>query len=1108
MKVFFQIKFSITAKEETQIEEELSNYVLTWLESKYGVAAKRAISACKSLLSDSEFGDPNGLFVETVHYEDVKYAQHNLWACKVMEPPKRWGKFVPRRWATEVGYEQTSDKSADISYSVRYDDIASNGEKRAPRPQFNLPKLAEMLISSEKWICTANGEVLHATNYQQHVGPVFGIDECRAAKEQALNAGEDKMDKHWISLCKVNRPDKNRDIWMLRLADAVGGVLVAPYFDKQKEQIHDNRLFVFCDDGPTEPGRIGFWEWEEFESEPGRWKTTSTYMEQASPVEVIVLDEVSNIEGVIMSLKSGLKIPSYAHGKIIFAAKNDTGFEGVLCDTGESLLRQRNPELVALRDDIYTLPYYKLNKSDIFEWKYEWESRKIYKYISLREPQKRIPIYPISETIKNIFLSSMGWPIFKAQAILKNDYLKFREALASIPKESILERVADTYGISIQEAQTYVDEFLQMVEKYMTVEDVDSAVITRILSKHGGLWQKCNDIAYNKWIADHANEVNTAQEELAALQHKVAQAENDVSSAKEKHGDILREVAEAQDDLCRLQAEIARYKILEKETVAAIREKIAGAQKNVAGFIADLSILLPQATSNESGWKYRHISAVYPEDEVGVSKDWKDELNELSQNLSYSLNVEPDLATMLAAFLYSAHIHNAPILIAGPCGQDIANALSVSLYADNAGQLMFGEQFDCDIADAVNNVNEHIVAAQNMFGKGWGDKSQYFGKSPILLSAVQNKLDQEGILYQKPYIESSPAYKSELNGIQKSSKLPDWVKAYFDALANADLGVHSSPFCHQVEALEAAFAGKDLFVSTGTGSGKTECFMWPLLAKLAAEARNTPANWSMRGVRTIIMYPMNALVSDQVSRLRRLIGDSEHRFVNAFRETCGEDSRRPQFGMYTGRTPYAGKEPKRSADRSLVATYSEMLNAETNEEKAFLQKLIKDGKFPVKEDFHEFLRKLYDSKHIPDDEDAELVTRFEMQRFCPDILITNYSMLEYMLLRPIESKIWADTQNWLNADSNNKLLFVIDEAHMYRGSAGGEVSFLIRRLFHRLGIDRSRVQFILTTASMPNKNEEDRRVIQTFANDLTASDDGHEFHYLAGQQEEIGSGRA
>ena len=46
-------------------------------------------------------------------------------------------------------------------------------------------------------------------------------------------------------------------------------------------------------------------------------------------------------------------------------------------------------------------------------------------------------------------------------------------------------------------------------------------------------------------------------------------------------------------------------------------------------------------------------------------------------------------------------------------------------------------------------------------------KSQYFGKSPILLSAAQNKLNQEGVLYQKPYVESSPAYKSTTNGIQQ-----------------------------------------------------------------------------------------------------------------------------------------------------------------------------------------------------------------------------------------------------------------------------------------------------------------------------------------------------
>lgn len=296
-------------------------------------------------------------------------------------------------------------------------------------------------------------------------------------------------------------------------------------------------------------------------------------------------------------------------------------------------------------------------------------------------------------------------------------------------------------------------------------------------------------------------------------------------------------------------------------------------------------------------------------------------------------------------------------------------------------------------------------------------------------------------------------------------------------------------------------------MSTGTGSGKTECFMWPLMAKLADEARNRTDSWALRGVRTVIMYPLNALVSDQVSRLRRLIGDPEHRFVKIFRETCGNDVRRPQFGMYTGRTPYAGPKPRMDADHRLENTYAKMVHPETDEGENFLRQLTKEGKIPSKENFDAFLEKLHNSKHVPDAEDAELVTRFEMQQFCPDILITNYSMLEYMLLRPREKKIWDDIKNWLDCDPKNKLLFIIDEAHMYRGSAGGEVSLLIRRLFHRLEIDRNRVQFILTTASMPNNDEEDRRAVRDFANALTASDDNHPFCYLTGEKEKLGAER-
>ena len=381
-------------------------------------------------------------------------------------------------------------------------------------------------------------------------------------------------------------------------------------------------------------------------------------------------------------------------------------------------------------------------------------------------------------------------------------------------------------------------------------------------------------------------------------------------------------------------------------------------------------------------------------------------------------------------------------------------------------------------------------------------KSQYFGKSPLLLSALSNHIDDEGLLYQKPFIESSPAYVTVQNGIETASIEP-WMKEYFLQLAAENIGVFPSPFAHQISALEAAIRGENLFVATGTGSGKTECFMWPLLAKMATEARTSKESWKKRGVRTIIMYPMNALVSDQVSRLRRMIGDPENKFIKIFRDTCGKEVRRPQFGMYTGRTPYPGEQPTKEQDRKLEKTLARISFPNGDSEKEFFNHLLKDGKIPAKVDMNEFLQGLHNSRHIPNDEDAELITRFEMQQFCPDILITNYSMLEYMLLRPREQKIWDDTRTWLAANDGNKLLFVIDEAHMYRGSSGGEVALLIRRLFHKLGISRDRVQFILTTASMPNKDQQDVDAVMKFANELTASDTATHFRYLTGEREII-----
>ena len=373
-------------------------------------------------------------------------------------------------------------------------------------------------------------------------------------------------------------------------------------------------------------------------------------------------------------------------------------------------------------------------------------------------------------------------------------------------------------------------------------------------------------------------------------------------------------------------------------------------------------------------------------------------------------------------------------------------------------------------------------------------ETAYFGKNDELRELCRTELEAQGVMWKEPYIEANPAYKVLQNGIEKA-EIPVGIKTILRQMIDCNMGVYNNPYVHQIQALEGFYKQCDLFVATGTGSGKTECFMWPMVTKLINEAKCNPASWKQRGVRAMMLYPMNALVSDQMGRLRRLIGTSS--FYDMFKEYTGV-SRRLQFGMYTGRTPYAG-EIKEKQDEALSKTLrSNLIERDTET----VNQLKKMGKFPAKRNMEEFANNLLKGRHITDNEDAEMITRFEMQDKTPDILVTNYSMLEYMLMRQEEKRIWEDTKDWLVQDKNNKLLFIIDEAHMYRGASGGEVALLIRRLLHKLGVKRDKLQFILTSASIP-QNEEEK--VEKFICDLTAIDNPelHKIQIITGEREKI-----
>ncbi|MFI6040920.1 DEAD/DEAH box helicase [Nocardia sp. NPDC051321] len=361
-------------------------------------------------------------------------------------------------------------------------------------------------------------------------------------------------------------------------------------------------------------------------------------------------------------------------------------------------------------------------------------------------------------------------------------------------------------------------------------------------------------------------------------------------------------------------------------------------------------------------------------------------------------------------------------------------------------------------------------------------EATYHVGHPTIIEQRRQLLEAEGVLFRAPFIESTPRYQTDRKF--EDLDLDGAIHQLFDELTKRrgdfDRVLYNPPYTHQAEALEwASRDGASLAITTGTGSGKTESFLLPMVAKLATEAASNPSSFKAPAVRALILYPMNALVNDQLGRLRLLLGDP--RVTTQFQAWAGRPAR---FARYTSRSLYPGVRTTKKDQQRLRAIedfYVRLIDEAADvrspwhkQAKALKGSLEARGKWPAKRD----LKAWYGPKGsrwqdengafiravtLPDD--PELLTRHEVLAAPPDVLITNYSMLEYMLMRPLERPVFDATRQWLVDKPDEKFLLIVDEAHLYRGAAGAEVALLLRRLRSRLGIPAERLQVICTSAS-------------------------------------------
>lgn len=319
-----------------------------------------------------------------------------------------------------------------------------------------------------------------------------------------------------------------------------------------------------------------------------------------------------------------------------------------------------------------------------------------------------------------------------------------------------------------------------------------------------------------------------------------------------------------------------------------------------------------------------------------------------------------------------------------------------------------------------------------------------------------------GAICQDPIIELVPSYEQVIS-LSDLAHESDAIDHSFVDFATKGLfeNIGDKPkklYQHQRDSLETVRKDKKhLVITTGTGSGKTEAFMLPMFANILEDAARWRGN-KKAAIRSLILYPLNALADDQMVRLRTALNTPE--VADYLRSAYGDVI---TFGRYTGDTPGSGA-------RITQRAFDNQFKKEQAKSRARLTRL--ENLLNSNEITADRLQRLkYAEPVVSPLQNAELWHRYQMQTTPPDVFITNFSMLNIILMRAHEEDIFRLTREWLEEDSKNIFHLVVDELHSYRGTAGSEVAYTIRLLLDRLGLHPThpQVRFLASSASMPDE---------------------------------------
>lgn len=543
------------------------------------------------------------------------------------------------------------------------------------------------------------------------------------------------------SLCYIAE-DYDGRVWLYRLADVEGDTLCLPYKSDRPDNYFENRDRLYRNDGPADLNSVGIWRWTAIPNRdnPSIDYVQSFYISEASPVRVVVSQNIQSINELLDLLKNGNVRTRPYICDTLFCYQSQWGeFTGILCKANEFTVTDKYAKL---NDSVYSLPYYVVKASDIYNW--DDKHLRFLKKLNLSTPAGILSVGNIHEIICQIMLNRLTWPLYKeCIAGTKAEWRVCKTMLERICGESLYEEVAEKLKCSAEQAKLSVEEFVERADTLIDAGDIDSDILAQVALHHTGLKAQCEAVVEENWKLTHASEISAAEAEVNQIRKE---AESDVQKAtqqlhsltqekrtvEEEKSALLAEIAASQQKLDGLLKEIEQYEALGNDTVQAVRAKIGEAQKDMAGFIAELSMFMPQTKADvevphesrvPNHWRFieglSHTEdQEFNKDDIEECSGWEDTLDILKSNLQLA-GVGEQWVSYLSAVLYSAYINKVHLLLAGPNAKNIADAVSMAITGCGISAIeCYGEKEQNAIL-AAYAAKYPLIAIENPFHPDW-----------------------------------------------------------------------------------------------------------------------------------------------------------------------------------------------------------------------------------------------------------------------------------------------------------------------------------------------------------------------------------------------------